>query len=405
MLTSYPLSLPPATEPIFLEFWHIFRTSTDFTEGFSALTVEVSPDGASWQTLQEWQGSGGWDYAHLDLTGYAGSAVLIRFHAYLNCFQLCSYSWGVDEVQVNVYPGGLPTSTPTPRYSATPVTPTRTPTAHAGRFQDVPPPHPFYAYIECMAVYDIISGYPCGGPFEPCVPDAKPYFRPGSPVTRGQVSKMLSLIAGWTDPIPPYQQTFADAGPGSPFWLWIERLAQRGFIGGYPCGGGGEPCYPPTNLPYVRPNTSLTRGQLAKLTAQVAGYTQTPSGQTFADVPPGSPFWVWVEQVAAQGVVGGYPCGGPGEPCQPPGNRPYYRPGNAVTRGQTAKILTNTFHPGCPAPTPTPTVTATAPPTSTPTVTPTMTRTPTVTGTPPTLTPTTTHDAAVRPVAPGTPRR
>ena len=87
--------------------------------------------------------------------------------------------------------------------------------------------------------------------------------------------------------------------PGSTFWLWIERLARRGFIGGYACGSvPTEPCLDPLNRPYVRPNANLTRGQLAKLDAQAAGYTQILRGQTFADVPLASTFWVWVEQVA-----------------------------------------------------------------------------------------------------------
>ena len=44
--------------------------------------------------------------------------------------------------------------------------------------------------------------------------------------------------------------------------------------------------------------------------------------------------------VAAQGIVVGYSCGGPLEPCVPPGNRPYFRPNNNATRGQVSKIVT-----------------------------------------------------------------
>ena len=38
------------------------------------------------------------------------------------------------------------------------------------------------------------------------------------------------------------------------------------------------------------------------------------------------------------GVIGGYQCGGPGEPCDSE-NRAYFRPYNTLTRGQLAKIL------------------------------------------------------------------
>src|SRR5262249_45353658 len=57
----------------------------------------------------------------------------------------------------------------------------------------------------------------------------------------------------------------------------------------------------------------------------------------FEDVPPGSTFFEYVEGLASQGVMSGYPCGGLGEPCLPPDNRPYFRPSNNATRGQTSK--------------------------------------------------------------------
>ncbi|MGA7730310.1 MAG: plastocyanin/azurin family copper-binding protein, partial [Chloroflexia bacterium] len=40
-------------------------------------------------------------------------------------------------------------------------------------------------------------------------------------------------------------------------------------------------------------------------------------------------------------------CGGLGEPCVPPTNRPYFRPGATATRGQLSKIVSNTFYPDC----------------------------------------------------------
>jgi len=43
--------------------------------------------------------------------------------------------------------------------------------------------------------------------------------------------------------------------------------------------------------------------------------------------------------------VSGYTCGNP-EPC--PGS--YFRPVNPVTRGQTAKFISNAFFPGCQIP-------------------------------------------------------
>ena len=138
---------------------------------------------------------------------------------------------------------------------------------------------------------------------------------------------------------------------GSTFHQFIQRLSSRGYISGYACGGAGEPCVPPDNRPYFRPNNPVTRGQTAKIVASAAGLPAPPPGLwTFQDVPQGSTFWEWVESLSSAGAISGYACGGAGEPCFPPENRYYFRPGNNVTRGQSAKIVAYTFFPGCSTP-------------------------------------------------------
>ena len=67
---------------------------------------------------------------------------------------------------------------------------------------------------------------------------------------------------------------------------------------------------------------------------------QTPAAGTFADVLPGTAFYPFVETAACHGIVSGYTCGAPGEPCDA-GNRPYFRQYNPATRGQIAKIVYN----------------------------------------------------------------
>ena len=114
---------------------------------------------------------------------------------------------------------------------------------------------------------------------------------------------------------------------------------------GYPCGGVGEPCGP-GNLPYFRPGATASRGQLAKIVSNAAGFNEPVTGQTFEDVLPGSTFYDFVERLASRGVMQGYPCGGVGEPCGP-NNLPYFRPSANVSRGQTSKIVANTFFPSC----------------------------------------------------------
>jgi hypothetical protein len=84
-------------------------------------------------------------------------------------------------------------------------------------------------------------------------------------VTRGQISKIVSEAAGLTQ--PPGAQQFEDVPPGQTFYEYIWRLTSLGIMSGYPCGGAGEPCVPPDNLPYFRPASSATRGQASKIVA------------------------------------------------------------------------------------------------------------------------------------------
>jgi hypothetical protein len=77
---------------------------------------------------------------------------------------------------------------------------------------------------------------------------------------------MVSNAAGFIEPVSG--QTFEDVQPGgNTFYEFIERLASREIISGYPCGGAWEPCVPPQNRPYFRRNSSVTRGQAAKIVA------------------------------------------------------------------------------------------------------------------------------------------
>jgi hypothetical protein len=231
-------------------------------------------------------------------------------------------------------PAATSTSPPSP---GTPTgVPTSTPTVCSITFTDVPPGSTFYPYVRCLACRGIINGYSDGT------------FKPNNQVTRGQLSKIVSNSAGFSDPQP--NQMFQDVPTGSAFQIYIGRLASRGYINGYPCGGSGEPCVPPGSLPYFRPNNNATRGQISKIVSNAAGFNDTPSGQQFEDVAVGSAFYTYTYRLVSRGVMSGYPCGGGGEPCVPPGSLPYFRPNNNATRGQTAKIVSNTFFPDCQTP-------------------------------------------------------
>lgn len=68
-----------------------------------------------------------------------------------------------------------------------------------------------------------------------------------------------------------------------------------------------------------------------------------PTLPCFTDVPSGNTFYTFINDIYAQDLVTGYPCGGPGEPCDS-ANRPYYRPAANVSRGQMSKFIDNARH-------------------------------------------------------------
>ncbi len=242
-----------------------------------------------------------------------------------------------------------PTDTPIPP-TATPIEPTATsapsstPTACVLSFADVPSTNTFYQFVNCLACDGIIGGYPCGGDGEPCDEDDTPYFRPYGDVTRGQIAKIVSNAVGY-DSFPD-DPMFEDVSSSHPFYVWIQRLAYREIMSGYPCGTVPEEPCGTESKPYFRSGNSATRGQLAKIVSNAAGIMEDPGPQYYNDVPPTNPFYLHINRLSNRGHMTGYPCGGPGEPCDGE-NRPYFRTYNNVTRGQTSKIVANTFFPGC----------------------------------------------------------
>jgi hypothetical protein len=226
---------------------------------------------------------------------------------------------------VTAPPSATSTDTSTPQ-------PEPTSTACAIAFSDVPEGSTFYPYVQCLVCRGIVQGYADGT------------YRPNNYVTRGQLSKIISNSAGFNDPQPT--QLFDDVPLGSTFQVYIGRLASHEYISGYPCGGPGEPCHT-GNLPYFRPNNNATRGQISKIDSNAAGFSDPPSGQQFEDVGIGSTYYTYTYRLVSRGVMAGYPCGGAGEPCIPPANLPYFLPNKNATRGQTSKIVSNTFFPGC----------------------------------------------------------
>jgi hypothetical protein len=351
---SSGLSIPATATSAVLSFWH--RVALE--NGYDGGVLEFSTNnGATWTTSDPtfisggynatissgfsspiagrhaWSGTigstGNFVNVQVDLMAYAGQSNLrFRFRE-ANDTSAVATGWWVDDVSVTIRTPCTNTPTPTATRTRTPVPPTRTPTATATPvvncplpFTDVDQFNPFYQYIQCLYCRGIISGY------------SDNTFRWSADVTRGQVSKIIANAAGLNATITT--QTFTDVPPGSPFFVFIGRLVATGAISGYNTAAN---C--PTGVPCFRPELAVTRGQLAKIDANAAGYNETPSGQTFNDVPAASPFYVFIERLSLHGVINGYTCGAAGEPC--PGL--YFRPNANITRGQVSKVAAQTFFP------------------------------------------------------------
>jgi glucose/arabinose dehydrogenase/plastocyanin len=320
-------------------------TQTNIVQGISAAgDIETGPDGALW-FFQESPYSPQVNLRRLSGTGPTSTPPPPPPTATRTPSPGPPTSTFTPAPPTSTFTPAPPTDTPGPpteTATSTPYfTPTVFPTATACTvsFSDVPAGSTFYPFVHCLACQGIINGYPDGT------------FRPNNNVSRGQLTKIVSNSAEFNTSIAPDQQTFEDVPPGSTFYTYTERLSLAGVMEGYPCGSTGEPCVPPENRPYFRPSNNATRGQIAKIISNAAGFIDDipPGTQTFQDVPEGSTFYTYTERLLLNrpNVMSGYPCGGSAEPCVPPENRPYFRPNNNATRGQTSKIVSNTFFPDC----------------------------------------------------------
>jgi photosystem II stability/assembly factor-like uncharacterized protein len=204
----------------------------------------------------------------------------------------------------------VPAATSTAVSTSTPVAPSSTPVATATStvapqacevvFTDVAPTDYFYEGVRTLACMGAISGYEDNT------------FRPYANATRGQLTKILALAEGWEIELSNGPH-FSDVLPGSTFYPYVETAFNRGVIGGYPDGT-------------FRPNSNVTRGQIAKIVVLARGWTLSTGEQHFSDVPAGSAFHSYIETAYGHGIINGYTDG-------------TFRPQSPATRGQIAKIV------------------------------------------------------------------
>jgi hypothetical protein len=191
---------------------------------------------------------------------------------------------------------------------------TKTWTLHiGGTFTDAPPANIFYRFIETIVHRDVTGG---------CTTTT---YCPTASTTREQMAVFVLVSkegAGYSPAACGAAPMFSDVPPSSPFCRWIEELARRGVVSG--CGGGA---YCPT--------ASATREQMSVFVLRTLDPALNPpacvaGAEMFNDVPAGSGFCRWIEELARRGVVTG--CGGGA-----------YCPTAPVSREQMSVFLSATF--------------------------------------------------------------
>lgn len=219
--------------------------------------------------------------------------------------------------------------------------PTPTPLPCNEPFVDVDPSEWFYHYVNRVYCIGAVNGYST----DPPCSTGRPCFRPTDGTLRGHSAKIESIVfdlaAGAPSPVPQY---FEDIPPGNAYfphasYLWLWSIDE-----GLECDSHPDGCISPNYLPYYVPGDYLSRADLAKYAVigirridQRALWRPYTYFQMFTDVPVGHPYRDWINTLAINGIITGYPCGGPGEPCDSL-FRPYFRPLFTSTRAQISKV-------------------------------------------------------------------
>ena len=180
-------------------------------------------------------------------------------------------------------------------------------------FLDVPPDHPFHAYVDTIARNGVTAGCADGTTYCPAALN-----------TRAQMAVFLLKSRYGSDYVPPPATglVFVDVPASNPFAPWIEKLYDLGVSTG--CGSDAY-C----------PLAPVTRAQMAVFllkTLEGAAYVPpAASGTIFGDVPQDAFAAAWIEELYDRGVTGG---------CQ--ATPLLYCPDRSNTRGEMAVFLTKT---------------------------------------------------------------
>lgn len=175
------------------------------------------------------------------------------------------------------------------------------------RFSDVSLGSPFYTEIGKLSARDVTVGCDAGN------------YCPHDPVLREQMAAFVIRSLGDFFPDIPQTQRFLDVPPASPFYAFVDEMAQREITLG--CGDGNY-C----------PSAPVLREQMAAFLIRALGESDppTPASQRFTDVPPSNVFYKFIDRMAVLGITQGCASG-------------LYCPTGVVTREQMAAFLVRAF--------------------------------------------------------------
>lgn len=168
-------------------------------------------------------------------------------------------------------------------------------------FADVPTDYWAYPYVAYLASAGIISGY------------SDQTFQPSNNATRGQFSKIVAIAEDWSTDLTGAPH-FTDVAPDYVFYPFIETAVNHGIISGY-------------SDDTFLPNDNITRAQIAKIIVLSEGWPLVnPPTPSFADAPPDSALYRYVETAVAHRIVSGYGDG-------------TFHPNDNATRAQISKMV------------------------------------------------------------------
>jgi hypothetical protein len=147
------------------------------------------------------------------------------------------------------------------------------------RFLDVPPTHPYFAYIERIAQLNVTLGCSATN------------YCPDRFVTRAEMAVFIERAIGMFTPPTPGSQTFVDVPPNHWAYAFIGDFATRNITLG---------CSATTFCP----EEFVTREQMAAFMERAVGRPDPPfpSSQRFVDVPTSQWSYALIESFAANGL-------------------------------------------------------------------------------------------------------